>query len=520
MKLQNILLSSLLVFQSVFAEDILNYNYYCVKDYNNSCSKLQKKLTKAVNSLSQILDISAKSNFDVFVDDISKYRIDNTEDALAVVLDTNLAPLNKDNSNVISPYPNAKIIKRILNLKKTDEESDFIILLNNFKSNKKYLKTLQDDQTTLITIEIFEGLLQTNKLTYPYEKEPKDDSFRGNSTEMANEFLNLRKNVKVIESMAIAKDEKYKKFIEAYKLPNVIHWKDTLISKGKKNFPREKYEYKRIVAVGDIHGDYDKLRSILRHAKLTDENDDWIGTDAILMQLGDLTDRGSGLKFILDLLIKLKEQAKERGGIVYILLGNHELFDMQAGYFVLQKTDFDNFGGVYEREKALSMEGKYGELLRNDMNITMVVDDNLFVHAGLPLEYAERGIDELNQRAHTVLSTTPSYDSLLEDYYNQGKSHPLYDDPIFDMMNGPLWNDYFTDHQPEEEVCEELEKVLKVTKAKRMIVGHRVKKYGKIKTRCQDKLIMIDIGLSNCVGNYFGYVEILNNKRQIWARYQ
>jgi len=35
-----------------------------------------------------------------------------------------------------------------------------------------------------------------------------------------------------------------------------------------------------------------------------------------------------------------------------------------------------------EREKALSMNGKYGKFLRSDMNITMIVDDNLFAHAG------------------------------------------------------------------------------------------------------------------------------------------
>jgi len=53
-----------------------------------------------------------------------------------------------------------------------------------------------------------------------------------------------------------------------------------------------------------------------------------------------------------------------------------------------------------------------------------------------------------------------------------------------------------------------------------MFVGHRVQKYGKIRTRCQNKLIMMDIGLSRCLGNYFGYVEILNDKKEIWARYQ
>jgi len=65
-----------------------------------------------------------------------------------------------------------------------------------------------------------------------------------------------------------------------------------------------------------------------------------------------------------------------------MLLGNHELYDMQGGYGIISKADFDSFGGYMNREKELSMEGKFGELLRKEMNITMVVDDNLFIHAG------------------------------------------------------------------------------------------------------------------------------------------
>jgi len=58
MKFQNIFLSSLLiflVFQSVYAKNITNYNFYCVKDDKNACSKLQKKVADAVNSISQLI---------------------------------------------------------------------------------------------------------------------------------------------------------------------------------------------------------------------------------------------------------------------------------------------------------------------------------------------------------------------------------------------------------------------------------------------------------------------------------
>ncbi len=54
MKLHNIILSSILVFQTVNAT-IFNYRFYCVKDSNRICFQLNRKVADAVNSISQIL---------------------------------------------------------------------------------------------------------------------------------------------------------------------------------------------------------------------------------------------------------------------------------------------------------------------------------------------------------------------------------------------------------------------------------------------------------------------------------
>jgi len=52
-----------------------------------------------------------------------------------------------------------------------------------------------------------------------------------------------------------------------------------------------------------------------------------------------------------------------------------------------------------------------------------------------------------------------------------------------------------------------------------MILGHTVQFYGHINTKCDNKLILIDIGMCKRIGNYVGYLEILNDKQEIWARY-
>ena len=47
----------------------------------------------------------------------------------------------------------------------------------------------------------------------------------------------------------------------------------------------------RIVAVGDIHGDYDRFLDILKHLEVVDQYGKWSGKVDVFVQLGDLMDR-------------------------------------------------------------------------------------------------------------------------------------------------------------------------------------------------------------------------------------
>ena len=58
----------------------------------------------------------------------------------------------------------------------------------------------------------------------------------------------------------------------------------------------------RIVAVGDVHGNFEGLTSILQEAGVLDENLKWVGGDTTYIQLGDLFDRG----------LKVRETKAER----------------------------------------------------------------------------------------------------------------------------------------------------------------------------------------------------------------
>ena len=88
----------------------------------------------------------------------------------------------------------------------------------------------------------------------------------------------------------------------------------------------------RIVAVGDVHGSYDGLVSILQRAELIDADNHWVGGNATLVQTGDLFDRGLQIREVLDLLMGLQEEAEAAGGKVVVLLGNHEGMNL-TGFF-------------------------------------------------------------------------------------------------------------------------------------------------------------------------------------------
>ncbi len=88
----------------------------------------------------------------------------------------------------------------------------------------------------------------------------------------------------------------------------------------------------RIVAVGDVHGNFDGLTSILKEAGVIDRNLKWAGGTATYIQLGDLFDRGLQVRETLDFLIRLQAEAEAAGGRVECVLGNHETMNL-TGFF-------------------------------------------------------------------------------------------------------------------------------------------------------------------------------------------
>lgn len=113
---------------------------------------------------------------------------------------------------------------------------------------------------------------------------------------------------------------------------------------------------KRLVAIGDLHGgmscillplrtllmavrvrlqvresadesDVEHARKILAHARIIDEEANWAGGDDILVQTGDIVDRGTYAWDIYRMMQTLRGQASGQGGQVVSVLGNHEVMN-------------------------------------------------------------------------------------------------------------------------------------------------------------------------------------------------
>ncbi|MGA8310516.1 MAG: metallophosphoesterase [Terriglobales bacterium] len=78
-----------------------------------------------------------------------------------------------------------------------------------------------------------------------------------------------------------------------------------------------------VVAIGDVHGDFDDFVALLQHIGLIDAQNHWTGNKTTFVQVGDLLDRGPKPRQVMDLMMALEKEAPKAGGRVVPLLGNH-----------------------------------------------------------------------------------------------------------------------------------------------------------------------------------------------------
>ena len=154
----------------------------------------------------------------------------------------------------------------------------------------------------------------------------------------------------------------------------------------------------------------------------------------------------------------------------------------------VSSEDIKSFGSLESRKAAFSSGGAWHNWILNHDAIVKV-EDTLFMHGGLSQNFAEKSIAQLNTEIQSSLITNPRAEILGSE--------------------GPLWYRGYLQNE-EKKACEELDKVLALQKASRMVVGHTTQRDGKIKSRCAGKLIAIDVGLSAHYGANQAILKIEN----------
>ena len=246
-------------------------------------------------------------------------------------------------------------------------------------------------------------------------------------------------------------------------------------------------EIRHVYSVGDLHGDYKSTEKILTSLGLMGSAGEWTGGQAILVQTGDITDRGDESGEIFRALFRLQDEAPQQGGRVILLLGNHELMNLQDDFrYSTQKDTLSLLANATSRSEAFSRNGWLGQAIRQRMQAVALLGPEdglskpvLFVHAGLLPNFVEaRNAEELNGVVRQLIDNKAASD-LRDD------PSPLLGD------EGPFWTRQLA-LGPEAKVCQDVQKTLQATGATRMIVGHTAQADGRIHDRCEGRFVLGD----------------------------
>jgi hypothetical protein len=233
-------------------------------------------------------------------------------------------------------------------------------------------------------------------------------------------------------------------------------------------FEPEKTTYdsvERLFVIGDIHGQCDSLKKFLFNNKITDSKNHWQFGSGHLLFMGDIFDRGETVTEALWLIYRLEQEARKSGGMVHLILGNHELMTFTGdSRYVADKYLylFKNLNIDYQ--KNYSNKSVIGRWLKSK-NTMVKINDLLFVHGGIHPDLLSYKVtaDSINNLVYSLLNAKRKKDK---------PSGALVDFLL--SINGPFW--YRGMIQREQLYGslndENLNSILKFYKVNKIMVGH------------------------------------------------
>lgn len=292
----------------------------------------------------------------------------------------------------------------------------------------------------------------------------------------------------------------------------------------------------RIVAIGDIHGDYDAYIGVLQAAGIVDARGRWKAGATHLVQTGDIPDRGPDTRRIIEHMAALGKQARKRGGRVHNLMGNHEAMNVYGDlryavpgefaayadqrsaerrerYYAAAMADLKardpqrfaalpaDFRAQWDQahplgwiEHRLAWDPRFdakGAMFRWAMEreVSVQINDVIFVHGGISHAYCGNSLESLTTQARAQL--------------REGDDGEL---GILDDALGPLWYRGLAGVAPAAR-RDTVDAILGRHGARHVVVGHTVAE-GVVWPRLDARVIQIDTGMSRVYGGHVGWLEI------------
>jgi hypothetical protein len=327
---------------------------------------------------------------------------------------------------------------------------------------------------------------------------------------------------------------------------------------------------RRLVALGDLHGDYDKAIAALRTAGLVSVTPDgqhrWSGGDATLVQVGDILDRGEAELRLLYFLERLAGEAAAAGGAVHVLTGNHETLNVggrfryatpggvaefyrwdlvrAVGAGLKARCGCDPGGpvrphfaqtqargastpsptlaaaggpdgveaaGVAARAAALSPGGPIATRFLARHPVALQVGSTLFVHGGLLPRHVPAGpasLDAMNAATASWMRGEPAPGG--GGGGGNGEPRPM--PPFLGGRHAVVWARDFSAEDPARCDCAGLASALAALPGvARQVMGHTIQEGG-VSAACGGRALRVDVGLSaGCGDGAPAVLEILGD---------
>lgn len=243
--------------------------------------------------------------------------------------------------------------------------------------------------------------------------------------------------------------------------------------------------------VADLHGDFLVSSSILYALGVIDGTGTWSAGKSKLIQLGDIVDRGPDSPAIYELFWRLREEARNEGGELTMLFGNHEVMNLLNHTHYLSPKEIDKY---YRAQSPASVWNPLsGYLGRNVLAASQPVHqlgDVVFVHAGLILPFAAQSNAKLRADMTAAIIAAASGNKRKSAKYRE----------LMEGDHSPIWTRVLSNGRNESLLCTWLSNAMEGRNATKQIVGHTPTRTHLIETKCQGAYIMADTGSSRWMG--------------------